>query len=212
MKELKKMKETLVTAVQGQLGNLAQANTHELGCAIDMIKDLSEAIYYCEIVDSMKEAAEEKEEMMKMMKYSSGGSQQSQSPQAMMYFHERIREPYFDEMRDMDRHRGRMYYSEGGSSSNGRGNSSGESGNGVRGYSEPTYTSSSDAYTGRSGNRRRTYMESKRMNTDKNTHIKELDAYAQELTSDILEMIHEAGPEEKQLLKKKMTELASKIV
>lgn len=214
MKELKKMKETLITAVQGQLGNLAQANTHELGCAIDMIKDLSEAIYYCEIVDSMKEAAEEKEEMMKMMKYSGGSQQQQQqqSPQAMMYFHERVREPYFDEMRDMDRNYGRMYYSEGGGSSHGGGNSSGGSGNGVRGYSEPTYTSSSDAYTGRSGNRRRTYMESKRMNTDKNTHIKELDAYAQELTSDILEMIHEAGPEEKQLLKKKMTELASKIV
>ena len=211
MKELKKMKETLVTAVQGQLGNLAQANTHELGCAIDMIKDLSEAIYYCEIVDSMKEAAEEKEEMMKMMKYS-GGGQQQQSPQAMMYFHERVREPYFDEMRDMDRNYGRMYYSEGGGSSHGGGNSSGGSGNGVRGYSEPTYTSSSDAYAGRSGNRRRSYMESKQMNTDKNTHIKELDAYAQELTSDILEMIHEAGPEEKQLLKKKMTELASKIV
>lgn len=214
MKELKKMKETLITAVQGQLGNLAQANAHELGCAIDMIKDLSEAIYYCEIVDSMKEAAEEKEEMIKMMKYNGGGQQQQQQqPQAMMYFHERVREPYFDEMRDMDRNYGRMYYSErGGGSSNGRGNSSGESGNGVRGYSEPTYTSSSDAYTGRSGNRRRTYMESKKMNTDKNTHIKELDAYAQELTSDILEMIHEAGPEEKQLLKKKMTELASKIV
>lgn len=215
MKELKKMKETLVTAVQGQLGNLAQANTHELGCAIDMIKDLSEAIYYCEIVDSMKEAAEEKEEMMKMMKYSGSGQQQQQqqSPQAMMYFHERVREPYFDEMRDMDRNYGRMYYSEGGGgSSHGGGNSSGGSRGGSRGYSEPTYTSSSDAYAGRSGNRRRSYMESKQMNTDKNTHIKELDAYAQELTSDILEMIHEAGPEEKQLLKKKMTELASKIV
>lgn len=216
MKELKKMKETLVTAVQGQLGNLAQANTHELGCAIDMIKDLSEAIYYCEIVDSMKEAAEEKEEMMKMMKYGNGGGsqqqQQQQSPQAMMYFHKRVREPYFDEMRDMDRNYGRMYYSEGGSSSNGGGYSSGGNRGGSRGYSEPTYTNSNDAYTGRSGNRRRSYMESKQMNTDKNTHIKELDAYAQELTSDILEMIHEAGPEEKQLLKKKMTELASKIV
>lgn len=214
MKELKKMKETLVTAVQGQLGNLAQANTHELGCAIDMIKDLSEAIYYCEIVDSMKEAAEEKEEMMKMMKYSGGGQQQQQqqSPQAMMYFHERVREPYFDEMRDMDRNYGRMYYSEGGNSSNGGGNSSGGSRGGSRGYSEPTYTSSSDAYTGRSGNKRRSYMESKQMNTDKNTHMKELDAYAQELMNDVVEMIHEASPEEKQLLKKKMIELSSKIV
>lgn len=212
MKQLKNMKETLIAATQAQLTNLENVNTQELGCAIDMIKDLSEAIYYCEIVDSMKEAAEEKEEMMKMMKYS-GGGQQQQSPQAMMYFHERVREPYFDEMRDMDRNYGRMYYSEGGGgSSHGGGNSSGGSRGGSRGYSEPTYTSSSDAYAGRSGNRRRSYMESKQMNTDKNTHIKELDAYAQELTSDILEMIHEAGPEEKQLLKKKMTELASKIV
>ena len=80
MKQLKQMKETLIGAVQGQLSNLSQANTEELGCAIDMIKDLSEAIYYCEIVESMKEAAEEKEEMMKMMKYSGNGngSQQQQ--------------------------------------------------------------------------------------------------------------------------------------
>ena len=130
-----------------------------------------------------------------------------------MYFHERVREPYFDEMRDMDRNYGRMYYSErGGGSSNGGNNSSGGSRSGSYGYSEPTYTSSNNAYVGRSGDRRRTYMESKQMNTDKNTHMKELDAYAQELMNDVVEMIHEASPEEKQLLKKKMIELSSKIV
>lgn len=207
MKQLKQMKETLMSAVQGQLSNLAQADTKELGCAIDMIKDLSEAIYYCEIVDSMKEAAEEKEEMMK---YNGGGQQQQQSPQAMMYFHERVREPYYDPMRDMDWDHGRMYYP-GGSS----GNSSGGNGNrggGSRGYSEPTYMNERDMREGRSGERRRTYMESKSMNTDKNTHIKELDAYAQELMNDVLDMIHEASPEEKQLLKKKMAELSQKIV
>ncbi|MBE5925600.1 MAG: hypothetical protein E7270_01215 [Lachnospiraceae bacterium] len=64
------MKETLMMAVQGQLSNLSQTDTKELGCAIDMIKDLSEAIYYCTITKSMEEAEEEKEEMMKMMKYS----------------------------------------------------------------------------------------------------------------------------------------------
>ena len=50
------------------------------------------------------------------------------------------------------------------------------------------------------------------MNTDKNMHMKELDSYAQELTNDILDMVHEASQEEKQLIKKKMIELAGKIV
>ena len=214
MKDLKKMKETLVTAVQGQLGNLAQADTKELGCAIDMIKDLSEAIYYCEIVESMKEAAEEKEEMMKMMKYSGGsGNNENYNPPAMMYFHERVREPYYDPMRDMDWDHGRMYYPGGRSSGgNSSGNNSGNSNNSSRSYSEPSYMNERDAREGRSGERRRTYMESKQMNTDKNTHIKELDAYAQELMNDVLDMIHEASPEEKQLLKKKMAELSQKIV
>ena len=62
MKQLKNMKETLVSATQAQLANLSTANTEELGCAIDMIKDLSEAIYYCEIVESMKKAEERQEE------------------------------------------------------------------------------------------------------------------------------------------------------
>lgn len=180
MKQLKRMKETLVGAVQGQLGNLDQADYKELGAAIDMIKDLSEAIYYCSIAESMKEAQEKEEMMMKM-----GGGQQ---PQSMMYFQERIREPYYE--RDMDRNQGRMYYNGGGS------------------RSEPSYTNQNE---GRSGQRRRTYMESKKMNSDKNMHIRELEEYAHELTNDILEMVQDASPEEKQTLKKKILELSNKM-
>ena len=225
MKQLKQMKETLMGAVQGQLGNLAQVDYKELGAAIDMIKDLSEAVYYCSIVESMEESTKEQKKMKEMQQMMGGQQQQQQQPQSIMYFHERERIPEY--YRDMDRGNGRMYYSEGGgsggrsggsnSSSSSGGGSSGSSGNnarggGSRGYSEPTYMYERDEREGRSGERRRTYMESKQMNTDKNMHIKELDQYAQELTQDIMEMIHEAGPEEKQLLKKKMTELASKIV
>lgn len=47
--ELKKMKDQLVTCVQSQLTDIPKANTHELGEAVDMIKDLAEAIYYCTI-------------------------------------------------------------------------------------------------------------------------------------------------------------------
>lgn len=192
MKELKKMKECLMSAVQSQMGNLAQANTEELGAAIDMIKDLSEAIYYCTITESMKEAAEEKEEMMKMQMYSqqNGNGNGNHQPQ-VMYFQERIREPYYE--RDMDRNQGRMYYG------------------GMRKYSEPTYMNERDEREGRSGERRRTYMESKQMNTDKNMHVREMEAYAHELTNDILEMISDASPEEKQALKKKILELTNKM-
>ena len=55
MERLKHMKETLMGCVQGQLGNLSAVDTKELGEAIDMIKDLEEAIYYCTILkDSSK--------------------------------------------------------------------------------------------------------------------------------------------------------------
>lgn len=59
---LKTMKEQLMNCVQGQLGDLAKVNTHELGEAIDMIKDLAEAIYYCTITDSMEKSDEKKEQ------------------------------------------------------------------------------------------------------------------------------------------------------
>jgi hypothetical protein len=53
---LKTMKTQLMSCVQGQLGDISKIDAHELGEAIDMIKDLSEAIYYCTITDSMEKA------------------------------------------------------------------------------------------------------------------------------------------------------------
>lgn len=57
---LKTMKEQIMNCVQGQLGDLAKVDTHELGEAIDMIKDLSESIYYCTITESMEKSDEQK--------------------------------------------------------------------------------------------------------------------------------------------------------
>jgi len=53
---LKTMKEQLMSCVQGQLGDLSKVDAHELGEAVDMIKDLSEAIYYCTITESMEKS------------------------------------------------------------------------------------------------------------------------------------------------------------
>lgn len=200
MKQLKQMKETLIGAVQSEISHLDKANCHELGAAIDMIKDLSEAIYYCSIVESMEDSIKEQKKMKEMEQMMN-----QHQPQSMMYFYEKERSApeYY---RDMDRDKGRMYYSENsGTRHSGTNRTAPHNDNN-------TYMQGRDEREGKSGERRRTYMETKQMNTDKNAHIRELDQYAQELTQDIMEMIHEAGPEEKQLLKKKITELASKIV
>jgi hypothetical protein len=54
-------------------------------------------------------------------------------------------------------------------------------------------------------------MESKEMRKDKVYQIQELEKYVQELTSDMMEMIADASPEEKQMLSNKIATLATKI-
>jgi hypothetical protein len=52
------MKETLMSCIENQLTHLDTVDTKELGEAIDMVKDLSEAIYYCTITKAMEEQSE----------------------------------------------------------------------------------------------------------------------------------------------------------
>ena len=54
------------------------------------------------------------------------------------------------------------------------------------------------------------YMEAKG-SKDKATQLRELEKYMQELTSDMVEMIQDSSPEEKQYLEKKISALATKI-
>lgn len=158
-----------------------------------------------------------------------GGRRGYESP--MMY-------DEWDEMQRMsDFEDGRMYYggsgssssggssmggSRGGSSSGGMsggsssgmsGGSSGSSG-GSRGYSEGGQMSSRmqrDGREGRSGESRRGYMESKEMGKDKSEKMKELETYMKDLSEDVTEMISGMSPEEKALMKNKMSGLMSKI-
>ena len=78
MKRLEHMKETLVSCVEAELCNIKEANTHELGAAVDMIKDLEEAIYYCTITKAMNEP---KQKMMQDM----GGQSQHQQQEPKYY-------------------------------------------------------------------------------------------------------------------------------
>ena len=65
-------------------------------------------------------------------------------------------------------------------------------------------------YEGHSHYNRKMYMEAK-LSKDKATQLRELEKYMQELTSDMVEMIQDASPEEKQYLEKKISALANKI-
>ena len=114
---------------------------------------------------------------------------------------------YYTEYRDMDRPEGRMYYPDGNSSNH----TSMPSGNSTRSYMEWEYPMERDRREGRSPMSRKTYMEAKEMHQPKTTQMKELEKYLQELTSDIIEMIQDASPEEKSFLEKKITALASRI-
>lgn len=127
-----------------------------------------------------------------------------------------------ERMRDVDRVYGRMGYSGsgsssmGGSSSQGGQSSSGISGGsngGQMGYSESGRGSQGgrDSREGRSGQSRRGYMESKEQGKDKQEKMKELERYTKELSEDVTEMIGDASPEEKSMLKQKLSALVQKI-
>ena len=194
---LKMMKEQLMSCVQGQLGDIKNVDAHELGEAVDMIKDLAEAIYYCTITESMEKSEE--------------SGNKSQGEMNINYY----TTPYYNKMypdyRDMERTGGYMYYPTGGNGGSMNGGSNGGNSGGRSYYTEMPGLMGRDPREGRSPMRRRMYMEGKEMHNDTNSQLRELEAYLQELSSDITEMIKDASPEERATLRQKMTTLANKI-
>lgn len=189
MERLKHMEEALMSCVQAQLNHLDTVDTEELGQAIDMIKDLEQAKYYCSIVKAMEEAEEDEEEEMSH---------------------------YRSKHRDMDRVYGRMYYEGPDGDFKGqmpwRKRSRDEDWESYPYYPEREHEIDiRDSREGRSPVTRRMYMESKQLHKDKAEKVKELEKYMQELSEDIVEMIDGASPEERQILEKKMSSLTNKI-
>lgn len=52
-KRLMAMKQNLASAIEAQLCNIGEVDCEELGCAVDMLKDLEEALYFCTITEAM---------------------------------------------------------------------------------------------------------------------------------------------------------------
>lgn len=235
MEKLKQMKEALVGCVQGQIyGNMEKVDAQELGAAVDMIKDLSEAIYYCTITEAMEEGEEDEKEGKGKhgMMYYPRVSPMYHQPYPVELYDPRYRERYMP---------GSMYAQSGssgnGGSSNGGSNGSGGNnarGGGTRGYHDgmmpiDPYLMYNDGMMyeqggnrnysmmmrdpreGKSGERRKMYMEGKMQGKDKTKQMQELEEYMHELTTDVTEMIQDASPEEKQLLQQKINMLATKI-
>ena len=220
MEQLKSMKHKLTECVEKQInGNLEYTNAQELGEAVDMIKDLSEAIYYCTITEAMEDKSHMKngnhypaahyygEQSMKNypndymyseypIMYASGNNGSSSYYTPVMYANDGSRQS----MGESRNYTPMMYASNGGSTSSYM-------------YHSPEYIYPphfETEYDGRSPMMRRRYMDGKRYN-DKQMQMQELEKYAQELTSDITDMIKDASPEEKTLLQQKISMLASKI-
>lgn len=193
--QLKKIMEKLESCIVSELERgIDKVDTKELGEAIDMLKDISKAMYNMSVIEAMEEYSEDEEGKM----YYGGRGRRRDSRGRYM-----SRRGY-DEMfpmnddhswtRDMDREgMGRMYYTN-------QTSNMGQSNN------------SRDSREGRSGMSRKGYMESKEMNKSEMETKKELEEYMKELGSDIAEMVSTATPAEKAMLKQKMTEIQSKIM
>ena len=198
-------------------------DTKEMSEVAEILKELCEAEYYATITKAMGEAEYGKEyDMdgpMEERRYYRGRSRDSMGRfksrrgyDEMMDYQEMYPMEHY---RDMDREHGRMYYSSGGGSGSSGGNSmSGSMGSGTRNYGGDS--GMRDYREGRSGQSRRSYMETKEARPgnsteDKQVKTKELEKYMTELCSDITEMLAGASAEEKTVLKTKMQTLLSKI-
>lgn len=215
-------------------------DTKEMGDVVDIIKDLAEAMYYRTLVVAMEDSeyGEDYDEYGPMEDGRRGYRGQPRSKTSGRYMSRgdgrrsnRGRRGYEEPMgdyemtpemykmhspeyyRDMDRENyGKMYYSDGSSSSgmSGQGGSMGGSQGGSRGYSD------GGQQTSRTENARRGYVEAKEMHKgnsaeDKETKRKELDKWMTEFSSDVKQMVGEMSPEEKTVLKAKLQNLHSSI-
>lgn len=208
MENLKRMKESLTQCVEGQIfGNIEKVDAKELGEAVDMIKDLAEAIYYCTITEAMEQEEKNGEKEGKGQ-HGSRYYRDSMMPMyrnsyPIEYYDPRYRMDYSMQGGNRNYEEGRMTAGEGHAQA-------------MRGYRDgmiiyPYEQEMEDPHAGHSWKRRKMYMKGKQQGRDKTQQMRELEQYMQELSSDLTEMISDASMEEKQMLQQKLNMLAAKI-
>lgn len=219
VKRIHEMMEKLTKCAEMELEKgVENVDTKEMGEVVDIIKDLAEAEYYAKISKAMDESdyGEDYDYMGAYDDMRKGYRGQPRDSRGR-YMSRRggrrgYEEPMYhmpldvykdyspEELRDMDRHTmGRMYYTD---------NANGGS---MATRMQGGMNGGRDNREGRSGMSRRGYMEAKEMGKDKGEKMKELENYMKELSTDVTEMIGDASPEEKSMLKSKMQTLLQKI-
>ncbi len=207
IKRMHCMIEKLAECAEKQFDNgIESVDTAEMGQVTDMLKDLAEAMYYRTLTEAMDDS--DPEEIMEMFdRYGDGGrryydhyrySDGRFAPKGRGTYRRGYEGPYWrmtpemykdmQEYRDMDRNTGRMY------------------------YTEPSMTMSESNYD----RAKRNYTETKslhRANTpqDKEAKMRGLEDYFKEISSDITGLLSDMTPEERSMLKSKISALATKL-
>ena len=184
---------------------IENVDTCEMGKVVDMMKDLSEAIYYRTFTKAMDEStSEETLEMFERYgdgrrfydkyRYADGrfapkGRGTRRGYEEQPYYHmnpDMYREHEPEYWRDMDRKDGKMY------------------------YTEPITMES------RYDKAKRGYEESKMTHKDntpehKQAKMKDLEMYLKELSEDVTQLLADATPEERSMVKNKLQVLTQKL-
>ena len=185
---------------------IENVDTCEMGKVVDMMKDLSEAMYYRTLTKEMDES--DTEEIMEMFdkygddgkryydmwRYKSGrfapkGRGTRRGYEEPPYYHmtpDQYKEHDPEYWRDLDRKDGKMY------------------------YTEPITMES------RYDKAKRGYEESKMTHKEntpehKQAKMKDLEAYLKELSEDVTKLLSDATPEERAMVRGKMQVLTQKI-
>ena len=181
MERMKMLKECLMNKLTEQMGHLEDVDAKEMGEVVDMVKDLTEAEYYCEVVKSMKRAT--------------GGSGGVQEEGGGWYDEEE--QPYRARYDRGEADRGGMSSSRGSNMTGGRANS----------YNQRTgNTNMSNTSSYERGERDLYYNMMEDLNPDLG-----LENYMSTMSQHLTRMIQEATPEEKHKLKETLTTLVGKI-
>lgn len=216
IERMHKMQECLTEKAVSEFDKgIENVDTSEMGEVVDMIKDLAEAEYHSIISKAMKKADEEEEEYDKELlrslkaeygeesgrryydqyRYANGrfapkGHGTRRGYEEPPYYHMPVNYNDMEYMRDMDKSRGKMY------------------------YSEPIAPHVSESNYDRA---KRHYTETKEMHSgitteDKEQRMKALDKYIKTVTNEIIKIVSDnATAEEKNLIKSNINNLVSRF-
>ena len=207
VKRMHCMIEKLAECAEKQFeAGIENIDTAEMGQVTDMLKDLAEAMYYRTLTKAMDES--EDDEIMDMFdRYGDGRRYYDHyryadgrfAPKGRGMYRRGYDEPPYWRMtpemyhdmehyRDYDRKDGRMYYTDPGQIMN-----------------ESSYDRAKRAYT--------ESRDLHRGNTaqDKEAKMRDLEGYFREISTDITDLLADMTPEERSMLKAKVSALATKL-